>query len=69
MNTETMITNVLYYFLIGIFTSFILEKLIRESGEEVDWSERFWMITLWPIMDIIFIYHFIKAFFDGDSSN
>lgn len=60
-----MISNyIIYYLLVGVILGFFMEKAVRWGGENFSLRERFWAITLWPIMTCIFIYHFIKGFND-----
>jgi len=56
-----MITNyILYYLLSGVFIGLWIEIMVVAIGLEVDWKERFSLITLWPVMVLIFIYYLIK---------
>jgi hypothetical protein len=65
VNMEMMIIDyIAYYGLLGVIIGFFMEKAIISSEQTVKWQERFWLITLWPIMLVIFIFHFIKALFD-----
>jgi|TARA_R110002051_G_scaffold20092_1_gene55275 hypothetical protein len=57
-----MITNILLYLLAGTVFSFIVEVITRAKGEDFTSQERFSIITFWPIMMLIFTFHFIKAF-------
>jgi len=59
-----MITLIAQYMLAGLVIAFILETTIRWSDQEVSFMERIALITLWPIMLVVFIYNFIKAFFN-----
>lgn len=55
----------LIYLLVGTIMGFILESIVRSTGEEeVNMRERFSLIVLWPFMVMVFIYSFIKGFFD-----
>jgi hypothetical protein len=58
-----MITNILLYLLIGVVFGFLVEIISKSKGEIITPQERFSIITFWPIMVIIFTFHFIKAFF------
>lgn len=51
------------YLFIGTIVGLFLETTIRISSQSVNMSERFWMITLWPIMLLIFLYYFFKHMF------
>jgi len=57
---------VVLYLLAGLVVAFLLEHAIRDVGENVNFSERVWLITLWPLATAIFIYHFIKGFLGRD---
>ena len=58
-----MIILVAQYLLVGVVIAFILEAIIRWTGQEVTHLERFQMIVGWPIMTVIFIYNFFKGMF------
>ncbi len=52
------------YLLAGTIVGFGLETIIRAFTDmEVNGWERLSLITLWPIMVIIFLYNLIKGFF------
>ena len=51
------------YFFIGTIVGLFIETTIRMDGESVNMSERFWMITVWPLMLSIFLYYFFKHLF------
>ena len=51
------------YLFIGTIVGFFIETTIRMDGETVSMSERFWMITVWPLMLSIFLYYFFKHMF------
>ena len=51
------------YFFIGTIVGLFLETTIRMSSQSVNMSERFWFITLWPLMILIFLYYFFKHIF------
>jgi len=59
-----IIDYIAYYGLLGVIIGFFMEKAIISSEQTVNWQERFWLITLWPIMLVIFIFYFIKSLFD-----
>ena len=60
-----MITNyIIYYLLCGVFIGFWLEKMAVADGSNVSGKERVALISLWPVMVCIFIYYFIKGFYD-----
>jgi hypothetical protein len=59
-----MITLVAQYLLIGVITALCLELFIRAIGEEVGHFERIQLITLWPVMVLLFIFNFIKGMFE-----
>jgi len=54
------------YLLFGTIIGFFLERTIRWTGEGVSGVERFWLITLWPIMILAFIYYFFVGLFGSD---
>jgi len=58
-----MVLLTTYYLIIGLIVAFILEHIIRWTGNDVTFWERIWMISLWPIMTIVFVYNFVKGFF------
>ena len=48
------------YFLIGVAVGLILELVIQKyTNFEVKPLERFFLVTVWPVMALIFIYNFI----------
>lgn len=51
------------YLFIGTIVGLFLETTIRMSSQSVNMSERFWFITLWPLMLLIFLYYFFKHIF------
>jgi len=51
------------YLFIGTIVGLFIETTIRMNGESVDMSERFWMISVWPLMLSIFLYYFFKHLF------
>jgi len=51
------------YLFIGTIVGLFLETTIRIEGQSVNMSERFWMITVWPLMLSIFLYYFFKHIF------
>jgi len=52
------------YLLAGTIVGFGLEIIVRAfTDDEVNGWERLSLITLWPIMVIIFLYNLIKGFF------
>ena len=51
------------YLFIGTIVGLFIETTIRMDGESVNMSERFWMITVWPLMLSIFLYYFFKHLF------
>ena len=54
---------ILIYLLIGTGVGFILESMVRWSGEDVEKGERISLIVFWPFMVINFVYNFVKEFF------
>ena len=56
--------NILWvYLFIGTIVGLFLETMIRMDNNYVNMYERFWVITLWPLMLMIFIYYFLKHLF------
>jgi len=58
-----MISNILWYFIIGVAINFVYDKSVdyTESKHRFTSRERFIVTIFWPIMVLIFIYHFIKT--------
>jgi len=56
-----MILNyTIYYLLCGLLIGLWLESMTRYGGDNVDSKERAALIILWPVMLVIFVYHFFK---------
>ena len=55
-----------YYLLIGTLVGLIIEYTIRWTGDDVNGYERFWLISVWPIMVLIFVYYFLRSLFGID---
>ena len=56
--------NILWvYLFFGTIVGLLLETMVRMSYNSVNMYERFWLITLWPIMLLIFLYYFFKHLF------
>lgn len=51
------------YLFIGTIVGLFIETIIRMDGESINMSERFWVITVWPLMLSIFLYYFFKHIF------
>jgi len=51
------------YLFIGTIVGLLLETMVRMSYSSVNMYERFWLITLWPLMLLIFLYYFFKHLF------
>ena len=51
------------YLFIGAIVGLFLETMVRISYNSVNMYERFWLITLWPLMLMIFMYYFFKHLF------
>ena len=50
----------LTYFLLGVVSGFLIELSIHKLTDyKINYLERFFLITLWPIMVIVWIYNFI----------
>ena len=54
------------YLLIGTGVGLLLEMAVRATGGDVSGRERVSLICGWPVMGLIFVYHFIKGFFNND---
>lgn len=54
------------YLLVGTIIGLFLEKSIRLVGEDVSVIQRFWIITCWPLMILVFIYYFILGIFNSN---
>ena len=55
----------LTYFLLGVVSGFLIELSIHKLTDyKVGYLERFFLITLWPIMVIVWIYNFIVTLKD-----
>jgi len=56
-----MILNyTIYYLLCGLLVGFWLESMTRSGGDSVSSKERAALVILWPVMLLIFVYHFFK---------
>jgi len=58
-----MLHMIWIYLLIGTIVGLFLETMVRISYNSVNMYERFWLITLWPLMLMIFMYYFFKHLF------
>ena len=58
-----MIQLVALYLLIGTIIGFVLEALIRWTNDNVNLGERIAIITLWPLMIVVFLFNLIKGMF------
>ena len=61
-----MILLAVQYLLVGTILGFLIEHIIRWTGENVDHQERIWLIILWPIMLLVFIFNLLKGFLSKD---
>jgi hypothetical protein len=52
---------ILKYFLAGLVMCFLLELVVRKTGDFFTKTDRFFVITLWPIAILVFVYYFIKG--------
>lgn len=64
-----MISNIIWYFIIGVVFNFLYDKAVdyTEAEYRFTMSERFVVTLFWPIMLIIFVYHLIKTMLSGES--
>ena len=57
----------LIYFLLGIVSGFLIELSIHKwTDYKVGHLDRFFLITLWPLMIIVFGYNFLKGYSKKD---
>lgn len=61
-----MLNTIWIYLLIGTIIGLVIEYTIRWTGNEVNGIERFWLITIWPLMVLIFVYYFLRSLFGID---
>jgi len=54
------------YLLVGTIIGFLMEEMFRWVDEDVSGIERFWLVTLWPLMILIFIYYLLVGIFDSN---
>jgi hypothetical protein len=54
------------YLLVGTIIGFLMEEMFRCVDEDVSGIERFWLVTLWPLMILIFIYYLLVGIFDSN---
>lgn len=54
------------YLLVGTIIGFLMEGMFRWVDEDVSGIERFWLVTLWPLMILIFIYYLLVGIFDSN---
>ena len=67
MFIQSYLTIAASYLLIGVVIALLLEFVIRKFTDfEVSTLERFFLITAWPIMALIFIYNFISGMMGKD---
>ena len=59
-----MINIILYYLLVGTVVGFFLERAVVATGNHLSLLERASVITLWPIMLVVFIVYFFKGMSD-----
>jgi len=55
-----------YYLLSGLVVAFLLELIIRMCDMDVEFSERLYMIFLWPLLLGIFVVYFLKGFLEKE---
>lgn len=54
------------YLLVGTIIGFLMEEMFRCVDEDVSGIERFWLVTLWPLMILIFIYYLLVGIFNSN---
>ena len=54
---------ILYYVMAGVVLNFIYDKIVNYTDDKFRFNmrERFVVLLLWPIVVIVFIYHFINS--------
>jgi hypothetical protein len=57
---------ILLYLLVGVLIGFMIESLIRVTGNDLNGSERYSLIVFWPIMLAVFLYYFLVGMFGSD---
>lgn len=64
-----MISNIITYLIIGVALNLIYDWAVNSLGAEYRFTlkERVVVTLIWPFSVIIFIYHFIKSIFGGES--
>jgi hypothetical protein len=58
---------IINYLIVGVICSFLLGRansLNPNQQQHFDHMDRLWILLLWPIMVVVFIYYFIKSWFD-----
>lgn len=62
-----MINSIIWYIFIGVALNFLYDLAVNHTGNEnrFTMTERFITTLIWPIMLLIFIYHFIKSMISG----
>ena len=60
-----IIQYIAYYLVLGLVPSLLLELACRKTGFDISHWERICLMCLWPIMALVFIWHFIIGFFKG----
>ena len=55
------------YLLIGCPIALVLDLAVinHDPEQEFTLSEKFMCIGLWPVMSVVFAYHFVKGFVQG----
>lgn len=63
-----MISNIIYYLLVGVVLNWTYDMLIDWSEAENRFTmiERLFVLLLWPIALFLFIYHYIKQFYNNE---
>jgi len=61
-----MVLLIAYYLLVGTIQSVGVEYFIRNLvNQEVTGKERILLIGLWPIVTVVFVFNFLKGFFNN----
>ena len=63
-NNYIMLVLLGKFLLVGLVVAFLLEHVIRWTGQDVSFMERLSLIIFWPIMAVVFVFNFLKGFLD-----
>ena len=57
-----IIQYILVYLISGILPALLLEMACAKSGFNIGHMERLCLLVLWPLMLLVFLYNFLRAF-------